>query len=1013
MLANGAVNLLSLLVLCTGGCRDEELIAPPSGVTASPARVLITSDSACAQVSFLITGTTTVQTTFPDRAACTSKLVVIRQEAAQWAQSPNRRLRLRVRILNRSGQVLQLPIRLYLPASGTTVLAPTGQPASKVVAVEADSSEAGGGRIWFIGGAGTIAANDSTVNDTLMFNVQSPVTQARFQFQASAATVAFGGWPILYGTYPVLDTSRIVALPGDTTTYFRTNAELRFAPGTSDSAKQAILTSVGATVIGVESSGVFFIQFPDPGTSAQSFLNFLANLQALPGVSLVVPIQSSTPAPEVFGRLPNDGSGQARSDWVNGSLSTWAPRAIRAPLAWGCENGRYGGALVRVGILEWKHDTSHPEFAGSTPVLWEPDDARLRQNHQVAAPTALVDSWLAHSTGVTGIATASGDDTVGVAGVMWRTRLYQYAGLSSGNRPANLVSGFSEFADRIAADSIQVLSISSDMRLPKGQTQQMQDAAIENLAAKVRNLLTVDSRLLIVVAAGNDKFNGSFATYSAVQGAHGILAALLKVRGEPAYQDRIIVVAGTQQNNQFWASWYLNPSAGSNFFTGLTDIAAPAQDLVILDRRTSSAVPITPADRAGTSYAAPRVAGVAAQLLAMDSTLSPNLVKSYILLGAQQPRFDPATGTAHSPSPVTGGGGVFQLDAYGSLSMLSKQATNMLPICGYDVRVQAGTLVLDRNGSNAVPYSVPSSMGSASVAQGGRRIALGRYAYDASVTSAPGVLVIDYLGSTIQTLPTVSRRVYLERDTADLVYAQAQNPIWVSGQPRLTITGPGRTAQDSNIDVLGPVVSGSSFRADFVEVDPTGQFAATLSESFTGSGCTIDTKNTHLIPLHSAGATLVRSFAYDSCNPQSIDQDSNGDQMTFSPDGTRALFSAVFDDVNNGITGIRSRLYEYSLPALSFLHGSTVQDYWIGSMRYGSDGLTVLGAEADLNYISGGSTPICRNTIREDAPTFGALVTSSPAGLTDCNLWGDQVIRPNLRALSAARFARKPPAWAH
>src|SRR5690606_13367683 len=107
--------------------------------------------------------------------------------------------------------------------------------------------------------------------------------------------------------------------------------------------------------------GTFWIRFPDPGT-ASALRAFRDSLDNVPGVRSVSFILQSTPNMVVEGRYPSDGPGYGRSDWTGTSTSTWAFRAIRAPLAWGCETGTYGAPPVRTGVLEWKHDHGHPEF---------------------------------------------------------------------------------------------------------------------------------------------------------------------------------------------------------------------------------------------------------------------------------------------------------------------------------------------------------------------------------------------------------------------------------------------------------------------------------------------------------------------------------------------------------------------------------------------------------------------------------------------------------------------------
>ncbi len=273
--------------LCTGGCRDEELMAPPFHQQASS---LVTSDSLCARVTVAVSGTSTVSTTFPSASSCTTHLVLIKGTNARWSSS-TRKLSLFVKLTNRSGGTLQLPVRLYLPTIGTIVLTPAGTPASTVVAQNPDSSEVGGGRIWFIGGTGTLANNGSTVQDTVAFMVQSPTSQARLSFVATASSAGGGGG------LPPLPTSvswpqtnlALAALPLDTSTKeYRNVIGLQFSATMTGAAYNSLLARYGGVLIGGIGGGTpylyYIIQFPDPGPTYAALDSLLHRLVREPGV---------------------------------------------------------------------------------------------------------------------------------------------------------------------------------------------------------------------------------------------------------------------------------------------------------------------------------------------------------------------------------------------------------------------------------------------------------------------------------------------------------------------------------------------------------------------------------------------------------------------------------------------------------------------------------------------------------------------------------------------------------
>ena len=84
---------------------------------------------------------------------------------------------------------------------------------------------------------------------------------------------------------PLLDTSRVIVLPGDSVGVFRTDLSLTFKPAVSDSAKAAFFARHSMQVIGVTPVGQFFVRIADPGPSSQVFLQTVADLRAEPEVA--------------------------------------------------------------------------------------------------------------------------------------------------------------------------------------------------------------------------------------------------------------------------------------------------------------------------------------------------------------------------------------------------------------------------------------------------------------------------------------------------------------------------------------------------------------------------------------------------------------------------------------------------------------------------------------------------------------------------------------------------------
>lgn len=256
-----------------------------------------------------------------------------------------------------------------------------------------------------------------------------------------------------------------------------------------------------------------------------------------------------------------------------------------------------------------------------------------------------------------------------------------------------------------------------------------------------------------------------------------LLAALMSLRDSSSlYKDRILIVGATQRDGHIWN--------GSTFVTGGgTDIMAPGRNVAVLGLREAG-YPQSGNMRLdnGTSISAPMVAGVAAQLIAMDPSLTPAEVKQYLIDGAQR-RLDPlslgapasqSTAVIGAPEPI------YQLDAYSSLVQLSYYRGGT-PICGLQVstfgdgtarslkldRFTPQTVALDNSGSGYSWSNYPLGL---SVAQGGRLLA---------VSAPAGHLVWDYSlvsGGWVRTaaLTNTDMRTYLERDTAELLASGAR-----------------------------------------------------------------------------------------------------------------------------------------------------------------------------------------------------------------------------------------------
>lgn len=763
-----------------------------------------------------------------------------------------------------------------------------------------------------------------------------------------------GGWPVLTD-YPQLDTSRVVVVQADTDTimYFRTEIRLRFKSGVSDSAKALFLAARSMSVIGVIDGGALFVRMPDPGPTLEDYYRALDALRAAAEVDIVAPLVRTAPRLVHNARYPVDGPGQARSDWLDTSGTTWALRAIRAPLAWGCETGDYGGALVRVGLFEWKHQALHPDYARSAPKLWEPSDAELAQFSPRSG--LAVREAEQHAAATTGLFTAEGDNRSGLAGVNWRTRVHLYSGMSAGNRALPLSSGLYRLADALSADSLRVLNISVDERFGSQRPDDI-EATIRDVARDIQ-LLILDRMpsLVIVLAGGNDRYRGTIQAYVRSPRAALVLGAFLLLKAEqPQYGRRIIVVPGTRPGGRFWDIFAGDPLQGSNSFAGLMDIAAPAEDVTVLDRWTGqsgSSVPLRAAT--GTSLAAPQVAGTVSLLWSMDPSLPGDSLKDYVLRGAREPRLDPRTGDLVSAVAVTGAPEtIYQLDAYGALTLLSRERPATTPLCGGQVWVSGDSVLVSR-GETLPPrvVQVPTQYPDfASVAQGGRRIAVTDFDGDR-------VLVLNPQGAVEEMVSGVYARQYLERGTADL--------RWVLVGPAserrllLDIEGTGTAALDSIHDLdLGDGIApeAQTRNVDWVAISPTGEWAAV--QSFVEYDWTTYEIRVELVTLLSGRtvpAFVFRGEPGGPCNSPYGATDCPGVNeggVAWAHDGRRFVVPVGYDDKSqySEILAIRTRVIEVPLvngipqpnaPSAPF------EGVWLFNPRLTADDILLVSEDVD------------------------------------------------------------------
>ncbi len=516
------------------------------------------------------------------------------------------------------------------------------------------------------------------------------------------------------GPYP-FDSTLVVPHPDDASVlYFRNILIVAFEDSATGPAIRTVLQRYHATIIGGIPQegryGTYLIQVPDPGTrweDLESLRNMIVREPAVRWVSGVTYRGKLDPRY----RLPIDGVSHRRADWVLGSPSLRPWMSVRAPLAWGCETGAYTNTEARLGVIDFTFDNAHPDFQGSQIHLVLPTAPTIPSAF-LTDPTPDGNAtagaiYRSHGTAVAGILAATGDNGEGIAGMVWGGDLHLFAYGHDTVVVNDPVSRLTVVFDSAARAGIPVLLTSVGAGFIKDTTH------VSRLAEALEGYLSASPSNTFVMATGNYSAVISVSALQTTQDARATALDAAAARLYSRYPGQIIFVAGADGSNYY---------ASSNVWEGATQIAAPAVDIETLARIND--FPGGTSVRTGTSYSAPFVAGAIAQLLTFDPTLTAVQVKDLLLRGAQVPRFDPQTGTMVTPQQLGAGPpGVYQLDAYGALSLLSRERPGT-PLCGTHVWTANGQLLARQGSGVEVLAELGEAAGLVNVRHGGRRIDL-------------------------------------------------------------------------------------------------------------------------------------------------------------------------------------------------------------------------------------------------------------------------------------------------
>jgi len=542
--------------------------------------------------------------------------------------------------------------------------------------------------------------------------------------------------------------------------YYPGYVGVQFDSTTAGSTIVAVLARHNLSIIGgwggLAGMVVYHVRLPQPATSWNELDSIVQRIQAEPGVVNAFQLEHGITSLEQRGRWPLDSLvSPDRASWfVTGSgsqgnqQSIAALRAVRAPLAWGCETGQYGGVLPTLSMIDVFFDATSSDLSVAKRIL--PTNVRPLQ----AVATA---SRRQHGIAVAGVAAAMGDNGVGISGMAWGAPLHLHAYATNGSEAADLIEPFREFLIDAIQSPVHLLVLTSAF----GDSSQT--ALVGPLSQALEIYLRNSPKNVIVyalpeAATGQVGFTTPLSEVAAGRPQRGkaLDVAIARVAQGPL-GDRVLLVTGSV------ASTGLRWGPADLWSGGGKVVAAPSDGILSLVGGLAGA------PFAGTSFAAPMVAGTAALLWAMAPDLTGAEVVRLIFEGAAEAHTDPLTGVT-SPRPDIGVPGVYQLDAYAALKRLARERRDT-PICGFPVVTRAvpdpetgatlTSVVLSRPGQGDQEV-FRGAVANVAVAQGGRRIGIDGFGTAREVEFRNG----SWQATPVRAARYDAWRQFLERDTA-------------------------------------------------------------------------------------------------------------------------------------------------------------------------------------------------------------------------------------------------------
>lgn len=253
-------------------------------------------------------------------------------------------------------------------------------------------------------------------------------------------------------------------------------------------------------------------------------------------------------------------------------MGQWYLDQVDASEAWDITTGN---SEVGIAIIDTGVDTQHEDII----------------NKIIPAYTTI--DWYGHGTFCAGIAAASTNNEIGIAGMAYNCKIKPYLGLT----PGGLLSAFlvSLYIKDAADSGINVISLSF------GST------GVYSLLINNACEYAINKNVVVIAAAGND--NSDIKTY-------------------PAAIENVIAVAATDQTDS---------KASFSNYGSWVDVAAPGVDILSLRANGTDMygggthiVDENYYIGSGTSASCPLVAGIAALLLSENPNLNPSEIRTIL-----------------------------------------------------------------------------------------------------------------------------------------------------------------------------------------------------------------------------------------------------------------------------------------------------------------------------------------------------------------------------------------------